>query len=69
MDALHFKVDHLKLLWSEYRSANEGLGRDYSDHSEWAREKLQAVLSEFDKLIQEQILWKSSLLAEIEDLL
>ncbi|CAG8460829.1 10691_t:CDS:10 [Racocetra fulgida] len=69
MDALYFKVDHLKLLWSEYRSANEGVGRDYSDHSEWAREKLQAVLTEFDKLIQEQILWKSSLSAEIEDLL
>ncbi|RIB22197.1 microtubule associated protein [Gigaspora rosea] len=69
MDALHFKIDHLKLLWSEYRIANDGVDRDYSDHSEWARKKLQAVLSEFDKLIQEQILWKSSLSAEIEDLL
>ncbi|CAG8512835.1 20395_t:CDS:10 [Cetraspora pellucida] len=69
MDALHFKIDHLKLLWSEYRSANEGVDRDYSDQSEWARGKLQAVLTEFDKLIQEQILWKSALSAEIEDLL
>ncbi|CAG8608625.1 25001_t:CDS:10 [Gigaspora margarita] len=69
MDALHFKIDHLKLLWSEYRVANDGVDRDYSDHSEWAREKLQAVLSEFDKLIQEQILWKSALSAEIDDLL
>ncbi|CAG8620350.1 13908_t:CDS:10 [Dentiscutata erythropus] len=69
MDALYFKIDHLKLLWSEYRSANDGVSRDYSDHSEWAREKLQAVLTEFDKLIQEQILWKSALSAEIDDLL
>ncbi|CAG8652605.1 10231_t:CDS:1, partial [Scutellospora calospora] len=41
MDALYFKVDHLKLLWSEYRIANENVDRDYSDHSEWARKKLQ----------------------------
>uniref|UniRef100_A0A1D1Z0E6 Protein regulator of cytokinesis 1 n=1 Tax=Anthurium amnicola TaxID=1678845 RepID=A0A1D1Z0E6_9ARAE len=68
MDALHFKVDQLKLLWQEYRIANESSSKDYSDHGEWAREKLQTVLTEFDKLIQEQILWKSTLAAEIEDM-
>ncbi|RIA94586.1 microtubule associated protein [Glomus cerebriforme] len=68
MDALYFKVDQLKSLWQEYRVANEASGRDYSDHGEWAREKLQGVLTEFDKLIQEQILWKSTLAAEIEDM-
>jgi hypothetical protein len=41
MDALHFKVDQLKTLWQEYRIANEYSGKDYSDHGEWAREKLQ----------------------------
>ncbi|CAG8451832.1 13707_t:CDS:10 [Cetraspora pellucida] len=46
MDALHFKIDHLKLLWSEYRSANEGVDRDYSDQSEWARGKLQVEIEE-----------------------
>lgn len=29
----------------------------------------QGILTEFDKLIQEQILWKSTLTAEIEDVL
>ncbi|CAG8512280.1 10351_t:CDS:10 [Acaulospora morrowiae] len=69
MDALFFKAEHLRLLWSEYRSANEGVDRDYGDQSEWARSKLQKILTEFDKLIQEQILWKSTLSADIEDLL
>ncbi|CAG8568585.1 4980_t:CDS:10 [Funneliformis caledonium] len=69
MDALHFKVDQLKVLWQDYRSANEISGKDYSDHGEWARDKLQTILTEFDKLIQEQILWKSTLSAELEDML
>ncbi|CAG8474486.1 13102_t:CDS:10 [Cetraspora pellucida] len=69
MDILRFKVDHLKLLWSEYRIANECVDNEYGDQSEWAREKLQGVFSELDKLIQEQLLWKSKLAAEIEDLL
>ncbi|CAG8503981.1 12511_t:CDS:10 [Acaulospora colombiana] len=69
MDALYFKAERLRLLWNEYRFANEGVDRDYGDQSEWARNKLQNILTEFDKLIQEQILWKSTLSADIEDLL
>ncbi|KAG9298618.1 hypothetical protein G9A89_012686 [Geosiphon pyriformis] len=69
MDAVYFKVEHLKSLWNEYRVANESFGKDYSNQSQWAREKLHTVLTEFDKLIQAQVLWKSSLSAEIEDLL
>ncbi|CAG8451995.1 8204_t:CDS:10 [Dentiscutata erythropus] len=69
MDVLRFKVDHLKLLWSEFRIVNANVDNDYGDQSEWARRKLQGVFSELDKLIQEQLLWKSKLAAEIEDLL
>ncbi|KAF0495845.1 microtubule associated protein-domain-containing protein [Gigaspora margarita] len=69
MDALHFKADQLKLLWSQFRIANASVDFDYGDQSEWARGKLQGVFSELDKLIQEQLLWKSKLAAEIEDLL
>ena len=42
MDALYFKIDQLKVLWQDYRITNEASGKDYSDHGEWAREKLQA---------------------------
>ncbi|CAG8488366.1 19220_t:CDS:10 [Gigaspora rosea] len=69
MDALHFKADQLKLLWSQFRIANASVDFDYGDQSEWARGKLQGVFSELDKLIQEQLLWKSKLAADIEDLL
>ncbi|RHZ74602.1 hypothetical protein Glove_220g23 [Diversispora epigaea] len=42
---------------------------DYGDQSEWARDKLQNILTEFDKLIQEQVNWKSTLFTDIQDLL
>ncbi|CAG8460630.1 12752_t:CDS:10 [Ambispora gerdemannii] len=68
MDSLHFKVEQLKSLWAEYRLTNQGFGTDYGDQSEWARKKLNTILTEFDKLIQEQIIWKLAVASEIEDL-
>ncbi|CAG8438951.1 5768_t:CDS:10 [Ambispora leptoticha] len=68
MDSLHFKVEQLKSLWAEYRIANQGFGTDYGDQSEWARKKLSTILTEFDKLIQEQVVWKLAVASEIEDL-
>ncbi|RHZ81787.1 hypothetical protein Glove_117g41 [Diversispora epigaea] len=70
MDALHYKVGRLRSLWQEFRNTNDGVdGCDYGDQSEWARGKLQNILTEFDKLIQEQVIWKSALFADIQDLL